>query len=145
MFLPSAVWTINSIHPSIDIETDTPALHKDKKIAMLDLKVWSEARKDKDGTTSSKVLHEFFHKEIASKAVTNEKSAMSSQTKRNILTAEMLRVLLRCSPLLDWSVTAQHASDMNRRIQNAGYNQKFREQITKSALKKYKDIVAKDK
>ena len=34
---------------------------------------------------------------------------------------------------------------MNRRIQNAGYNQQFREQVTKSALNKYKSIIAKDK
>ena len=67
------------------------------------------------------------------------------QSKRNILTAEMLRVLLRCSPLLSWSTTAEHASEMNRRIQFAGYNEQFRRQITESALNKYKDIKKKDK
>ena len=135
----------NSIHPSIQLETDTPVQHEDKKIPMLDLKVWSEIRKEKDGSLSSKVIHEFYQKEIGSKAVTNAQSAMSTKAKRNILTAEMLRVLLRCSPLLGWTKTAQHASNMNKRIQNSGYNYKFREQITKSALHKYKEIIAKDK
>ena len=102
----------NSIHPSIQLETDTPVLHEDKKIPMLDLKVWSEIRKEKDGSLSGKVIHEFYQKEIGSKAVTNAQSAMSTKAKRNILTAEMLRVLLRCSPLLGWTKTAQHASNM---------------------------------
>ena len=34
---------------------------------------------------------------------------------------------------------------MNARMQNEGYDIKFREQVTKSALKKYKDIISKDK
>ena len=70
---------------------------------------------------------------------------MSMETKRNILTAEMLRVLLRCSPLLDWTETAKHASEMNRRIQNSGYNYNFRKQITNAALNKYKEIKEKDR
>ena len=135
----------NSIHPSIEITTDTPAQNPDKKQPILDLKVWPEVRKGKDGSNTTKILHEFYHKEIGSKAVTNSKSALDMQAKRNILTAEMLRVLLRCSPLLDWSTTAAHASEMNKRIQNAGYNHQFRRQITEAAINKYKDIKAKDK
>ena len=135
----------NEIHRSIEIETDTPAMHDDKKQPILDLKVWQETRKQPDGTLTSKVIHEFYHKEIGNKAVTNAKSAMSMQAKRNILTAEMLRVMLRCSPLLDWSKTANHASEMNKRMQYSGYNHQFRKQITHSALNKYKDIVEKDR
>ena len=62
-----------------------------------------------------------------------------------LLSASLSAPLLRCSPLLEWTKTAQHASDMNKRIQNAGYSYKFREQVTKSAIHKYKDILAKDK
>ena len=135
----------NEIHKSIEIETDTPAMHEDNKQPILDLKVWPETRKEQDGRICSKVVHEFYHKEIGNKAVTNAKSAMSMQSKRNILTAEMLRVLLRCSPLLDWNITAKHASEMNRRMQHSGYNHQFRKQVTSAALNKYKNIVQKDK
>ena len=135
----------NSIHKSIEITTDTPSEHKDKKMPVLDLKVWSETREGQDGKMRSKIIHEFYQKEISSKAVTHSQSAMSMQTKRNILTAEMLRVLLRCSPLLDWQITAAHASELNRRIQNAGYNYQFRKQITESALNTYKNITDKDR
>ena len=93
---------------------------------------------------TSKVLHEFYSKEIASKAVTHADSAMSMQSKRNILTSEMLRVFLRCSPLLEWSITAKHATEMNRRLQHSGYNTEFRKQVTKSALSKYKEIKESD-
>ena len=112
---------------------------------VLDLKVWKEIRQQPDGSLNSKIIHEFYHKEIGSKAVTDAKSAMSMQAKRNILTAEMLRVMLRCSPLLAWETTAKHASEMNKRLQHSGYNYQFRKQVTKSALNKYKDIVHKDK
>ena len=135
----------NGIHRSIEVETDTPAMHDDKKQPILDLKVWQETRKQPDGSPTSKVLHEFYHKEIANKAVTQANSAMSMQAKRHILTAEMLRVMLRCSPLLEWNTTAKHASEMNKRMQYSGYNHQFRKQITHSALNKYKQIVEKDK
>ena len=107
--------------------------------------MWDETRRDKEGNLTSKVIHEFYAKEISNKNVTHADSAMSMQSKRNILTSEMLRVFLRCSPLLDWSITAQHASEMNRRLQHSGYNINFRRQITKSALNKYRDIQEKDK
>ena len=110
---------------------------------VLDLKVWSENREGQDGKMRNKIIHEFYQKEVSSKTVTHSQSAMSMQTKRNILTAEMLRVLLRCSPLLDWQITAAHASEMNRRIQNAGYSQQFRKQVTEAALNTYKNILTK--
>ena len=135
----------NTIHKSIELETDTPSKHKDKKMPVLDLKVWDETRKDENGNMTSKVLHEFYAKEISNKSVTHADSAMSMQSKRNILTSEMLRVFLRCSPLLDWSITAQHATEMNRRLQHSGYSIEFRKQITKSALNKYREIQDKDK
>ena len=40
----------NTIHKSIELETDTPSKHKDKKMPVLDLKVWDETRKDENGT-----------------------------------------------------------------------------------------------
>ena len=44
----------NTIHKSIEIETDTPALHEDKKMPILDLKVWAEIREDEEGKKTSK-------------------------------------------------------------------------------------------
>lgn len=36
----------NTIHKSIELETDTQAKHKERKMPVLDLKVWDETRKD---------------------------------------------------------------------------------------------------
>ena len=69
--------TGNEIHKSIEIETDTTALHEDKKIPILDLKVWTETRKEAEGKITSKIVHEFYHREIGSKHVTSANSAMS--------------------------------------------------------------------
>ena len=135
----------NTIHKSIEIETDTPALHEDKKMPILDLKVWAEIREDEEGKKTSKIIHEFYYKEIANKQVTHADSAMSMSSKRSILTSEMLRVLLRCSPLLPWQTTAQHASEMNKRMQLSGYGYQFRRQVTNAALNKYKQIKENDK
>ena len=112
---------------------------------ILDLNVWTEIREDEEGKKTSKIIHEFYYKEIASREVTHASSAMSMTNKRHILIAEMLRVLLRCSPLLAWSTTAQHASDMNKRLQYSGYGYQFRKQVTNAALNKYKQIKEKDR
>ena len=45
----------NSIHKSIQLTTDYPSEHKDNKIPILDLKVWTERKNSK-----TMVLHEFY-------------------------------------------------------------------------------------
>ena len=69
---------------------------------------------------------------------------MSWSSKRTILTQELLRVLLRCSPELLWAITAAHGSEIVKRMQFARYGQRFRCEIVESALKAYKDIKEKD-
>ena len=61
--------------------------------------------------------------------------------KRTILTQEVLRVLLHCSSLPPWEVTASHVLEMMRRNQYSGYNQRFRYQVLSSGLKAYEWIV----
>ena len=61
--------------------------------------------------------------------------------KRTILTQEVLRVLLHCSSLPPWEVTASHVLEMMRRNQYSGYNQRFRYQVLSSGLKAYERII----
>ena len=65
----------NSIHKSIEITTDTPSEHSDKKMPVLDLKVWSETREGQDGIMRNKIIHEFYQKEISSKTVALSQSS----------------------------------------------------------------------
>ena len=48
------------------------------------------------------VMHEYYMKDVASKAVLNDRSAVPYSMKRTVLTQEALRVLLNCSRELPW-------------------------------------------
>jgi hypothetical protein len=130
----------DGIHTSIKVEVDYPSKHDDKKIPILDLKVWTERREG-----SSVVLHEFYTKEISSKAVIHPRSAMPYRTKRTIMTQEVLRVLLNCNSLLPWEETVVHLNGMVARMQYTGYDQQFRFEVVKSALKAYRKILEMDR
>ena len=80
------------IHPSIKLTNDYPSIHEDGKVPMLDVKMWIETVEGR-----RVVLYEHYEKEMATKAVVNAKSALPMQTKRTVLTQEMLRRLLHCS------------------------------------------------
>ncbi|CAB4014237.1 Hypothetical predicted protein, partial [Paramuricea clavata] len=98
----------NSIHPSIEVEIDCPSQHHDGKLLILDLKVWIEKR-NRDGSQSeSRVLHEYYSKEISSAYVINARLALSWRSKRTILTQEVLMILLNCSVDLPWQVFVKH-------------------------------------
>ena len=65
---------------------------------------------------------------------------MALSSKRVILTQDLLRVLLRCSPLLPWADTVKHAETYMLRMQHSGYTTHFRGQVLDSALKAYEKI-----
>ena len=130
----------DGIHTSIKVEVDYPSKHVDKKVPILDLKVWTEKR---EGT--SVVVHEFYSKEISSKSVIHPRSAIPYKTKRTIMTQEVLRVLLNCSSLLAWEQTVRHLNDMVARMQYTGYDQQFRFEVVKSALEAYRRILEMDR
>ena len=125
----------NEIHPSIQLEIDYPSNYEDNKMPILDLKAWVET---KDGST--RIVHQHYAKDVSSNAVVHAKSALAWSAKRSILTQEVLRVLLNCSPDLRWEERAQHASVMVLRMQYSGYTRKFRAEVVESALKAY-DII----
>ena len=136
----------NEIHPSIQLETDYPSKNPDKKMPLLDVKIWTEKRSRQHGAEEETViLHEYYHKDVASKRVVHAKTAMSTKQKRTILTQEMLRILLRCSPLLPWKNTVQHINKFMLRMQYSGHKRRFRTQIIKSAMNAYNQIKDKDK
>ena len=168
----------NSIHQSIQLEMDCPALHDDRKLPMLDIKIWTEREKedgyqeegenqrdeetnDDEETTLKKsydtikgesnkkrnrmkILHEFYMKDVASKSTVHARSAMSWKDKRTIITQEILRILLRCSPDLPWKQTIMHIEKYMERLQFSGYSKRFRKEVWRSAMKAYREIRKKD-
>ena len=102
---------------------------------LTELKVWINTING-----HNRILHEFYSKEISSKAVIHAKSALSWQQKRTVLTQEILRVILNCSENISWEVIVQHVNRMVLRLQFSRYSQKFRYKVVKAALKAYDDI-----
>ena len=46
----------NNIHPSIQLEVDYPSNYEDRKMPLLDLRVWIQEGDD----GSSRIIHEFY-------------------------------------------------------------------------------------
>ena len=134
----------NRIHDSIQLTGDAASMHENSRLPTLDLAIWSEERTQEDDNKASVILHEFYAKDVSAKMVTHARSAMPSSMKRTVLTQEVLRVILRCSPLLEWNRVAEHVSGMMKRLQFSGYGQAYRADILNAALNAYDVICEKD-
>ena len=125
----------NSIHPSIKVTGDIPSRYDDNRLPILDLKVWiGEAEPN-----VYKVMTSHYMKDVSTRAVINEKSSHPKSMKKNVLINEALRILRNCSEFLEWEETAGHLSYFMKRLQFSGYDQDFRHQVMKTALKRYQD------
>ena len=58
--------------------------------------VWCRASWIEEINGVKKIMYEHYEKEMTTKAVIHEKSAISTQTKRTVLSQEILRILLHC-------------------------------------------------
>ena len=122
----------NEIHRSIQLEDDYPLKHSDGKVPILDVKVWID--------DSNRVLHEYYSKPVSSRYVVPYESAMPLRDKRTVLTQDMLRVILRCSPLLPWNNVVSHLENYMLRMQYSGYRENERKQVLRSAINAYVNI-----
>ena len=122
----------NQIHESIQLEADYPSNHDDHKVPILDVKVWVE--------NNSQVMHEYYSKSVSSKAVIDVQSAMPLKNKRTILTQDLLRVIMRCSPNLPWNTKKTHIEEYALRLQFSGYGEKFIKEIVRSAINAFEKI-----
>ena len=129
----------DSIHPSIVLQSDVPSNYEDNKVPILDLKVWIGDIKTENGI-ERKILHEHYLKKVSSKLVMDATSALNMKTKRTILTQQCLKVILNCSPYLEWNIVAIHLTLFMLRLQASGYEKGMRFQILKSATDAYQKI-----
>ena len=135
----------NEVHSSIELTFDCPSRNPDRKMPILDLKVWLASMFD-EVTHESRVLvlHEYYHKDVASRAVINARSAVPWRDKRTILTQEILRVLRNCSRHLPWGEVCAHVETYCARMQFSGYDKRFRTQVVRSAVSAYDKMIEKD-
>ena len=77
------------------MEGDWPSRNTDRKLPILDMKVWTR----EDGT----VMYQHYEKAVSSKTVLHSTSAHSAACKRSVHTQEVIRRLLNSSQLLKWN------------------------------------------
>ena len=126
----------NSIMKCVQMEADWPSKNNDRKMPILDMKTWTNAR----GT----VMYQHYEKPVSSKTVLHSKSAHPATCKRSVHTQEILRRLMNSSIRLDWEIeTAPTITDYMIRMSKAGYGERYREGVLRQALaiydKKWKD------
>ena len=130
----------NEIHPSIQLTIECPSNFTDKKMPMLDIKVWIEY----DETGKPKIMYEYYYKMITSKALIHAKSAMDWKIKRTVITQQIITILKNCSKDLPWERKCHHINDMVKRLQFSGYDKKFRYEVVNSALNAYRIMEEND-
>ena len=126
----------NSVMECVKMEADWPSKNRDRKMPILDMKVWTNG----EGT----LLYQHYEKDVSSKTVLNAKSAHSAACKRGVHTQEVVRRLLNSSHRLDWRTEiAPVVTEYMRRMKAAGYGEKYRKDVLKHALgifdKKWED------
>ena len=131
----------DDIHPSIQLEYECPSMHEDKKLPVLDLKMWILTL---DGD-KVRLLHEFYQKAVASRMVVHSRSSLPWSTKRTVLTQEVLRVLLRCSPELPRTTVKEHVETYMMRMQFAGYTPEFKGEVVQSAFNAHRKLCDMDR
>ena len=63
---------------------------------------------ERERADHSHIMHEYYYKDVATKAVVDARSAMPWIDKRTVITQEILRILLRCSPDLSCNTTTRY-------------------------------------
>ena len=123
----------NAVHPSIRTTIAYGSKYNDKKLPMLDLNIW--IGENKDGTT--KIMHEHYIKDVATRSLINYNSAHPIKVKINILVNEVRRILRNCSNEMEWQHIVPHLNYFVQRMQFSGYPREVRYKVMKKAIDKY--------
>ena len=98
----------NDIKDSIKIEADWPSKNNDKRLPILDMKVWMD--------TQGTILYSHYEKPMSNKAFLNSQSAHPAACKKGVHTQEVIRRILNCSKKLDWK---KRGSTCDNRLHDA--------------------------
>ena len=124
----------NSIHPSIKLTIAYPSNHEAGKLPILDTKQWIE---------NGRILHTHYSKPMSNKFVVMSNSALSEDSKHNILVADLVRIMKNISVHCEPAEKEKHIQNYMHRMQISGYNQQQRVKVYTTAKnrleKKVKD------
>ena len=129
----------NSVDNMITFTHDTPCNYPDKKMPALDIKV------NVNQEMKSRIDYEFFEKPTKNPRVLLASSAISSASKRTILTQECMRRMRNTKVELGEKCRNQHLNNFMVKLKNSGYNEKYRTEILDSACKGFEKMLEDDK
>ena len=90
-------------------------------------------------------MYEHYSKPIASNLLIMQRSAMRDRVKREAITQMALKILENTSPIVPWTRTAQLLSKFSHRMEQSGYNERFRLNIFQSAFKNWDNRLEQDR
>ena len=124
----------NTIDPCLKVTTDCCSNHEDRKVPILDVRVWI----DKTSEDEWFILHSHYMKEVASRVVMHEKSSHGERMRFNVLVNEVDRILRNCSPRIEWNEeVVPHVSYFMKRMAYSGYSKRMRYEVLRKAFKRY--------
>ena len=86
----------NSIHESISVKVDYPSNHTNNRLPILNTEM-RIAEVDVNGTMKHQILYSYYEKEMSSKYLVHKYSAMSDQSKTNVLVNDLIRMMKNTS------------------------------------------------
>ena len=113
---------------------DTPALHQDGRLPVLDLAVW---------VYDNQIYHSFFKKEVSSKFTVMKRSAMSNTVNHFTCFQECVRRILNISPGLPWNETVRHINQYSFSLYESGYSMRERYELIKGAVMRVETLKEK--
>ena len=115
----------NSIHKSTVGKVDYPSNHENNRLPVLDMDFWI-GQGEVNGELKHQILYSHYMKPVSSRHVIRKYSVISYNTKLNILTNELTRVVRIISPHVATEEEQLHIQYFMHRLQFSGYNKKER-------------------
>ena len=121
----------NTIDPDIQLEYEVPSMHEGGKMPILDLQVWVE-----DNT----LRHMFYKKDIATRYLIHERTALSMKTKREALLQEGLRRIRNTDKLVEQEAMKNILGNFFNDMRLSGYGWKIRSDLAKGIMERARQI-----
>ena len=136
---------MNSIYRHIKFTTEIPEDFTGGKLPTLDLAMWmdSHGEGENEMQTREKIEYKFYEKEMGSKFCVMENSAMNYNSKRSILSQEVIRRMQNTSEEVGQDERNEILEGFIEKMKRSGYNQVQIKEIICSGLKGYQTKLEK--
>ena len=132
----------NSIHKSISVKVDYPSNHTNKRLPILDTEMWIEEI-GVNGTMRHQILYSYYEKDMSSKYLIHKNSALSNQSKINILVNDLVRVMKNTSLRVNGEEKRTNIQHYMNKMQFSGYEKDERIKVYKRAKKIFEGRIEK--